>query len=134
MSFDEIFFVFVHVSLEDILNWAQQSLKCVSVDRNHSHISHCLNTCLSNCVLNQSDLSEIVSFLVFEYFLRLRSGCLLLFSNEFSFSDDIEEISIFTLVDNVAASSKLFLFQGITELLLLIGVNFRKDFHLRDDF
>jgi hypothetical protein len=30
-SLNQVFFVFVHVALQDVFNWAQQSLECVSL-------------------------------------------------------------------------------------------------------
>jgi len=58
-SLNQVFFVFVHVALEDVLNWAKQSLECVSLYWYDSAVSLSLHTCLSYSILHQCDLSKV---------------------------------------------------------------------------
>ena len=100
-SLDEVFFVLVHVALQDVFNGAQQSLECVSFDRHYSAVTLSFHACLPHCILHQSDFSEIVAVFVLEDFLGCSQGGVLLLSDEFALSNDVEPVSLVALVDDV---------------------------------
>lgn len=126
---DQEFLIFVHVALEDFFDRAQQSLEGVALDRDHAAVSLGLYAGLADGVLDEGDLSEVVSLAVLEDLLG-RSRALPFFGNKSSLSDDVESVSLVALLDDVGAGRELFLLEGIAELLLLIGVNFGKNLHL----
>ena len=123
-SLNQVFFVFVHVALEDVLNWAKQSFKCISLNWYNSAVSLSLNTCLSHSILHQCDLSKVITAFVLEYFFGWSHWRLFLFSNKFSFCDYVESISLITLFYDIRSLRKLFFLQTVTELFLFIRVNF----------
>ena len=52
------------VSLEDVLDWSQDSLECASLDAHNFAEGQSFYTRLSGDVSHKSDLSEVVSFLI----------------------------------------------------------------------
>lgn len=131
-SLDEVFLVFVHISLKDVFHWAQESLEGITVDRDNSAACLRFDTGLTNGVLHQGNFSEIVAFLVFKHLLGLSSS-FFLFCNEFSFSNDVESGSLLSLPDNIASCFEFFLLERVTELFLLIRVDFSQDFNFGKD-
>jgi len=71
--------------------------------------------------------------MVLKHFLGFGSWSLLLFCNQFAFGDDVEAVSLVSLLDDVASSCVFFLLEGVTELLLLIGINFSENFNFGED-
>mgnify|MGYP006897108187 CR=1 FL=1 len=123
-SLEKIFLVLVHVPLENILHRTQQPLKSITINRDNPALSFSLNTSLSNSILNQSDFSKVISFLVFENLLYFRTLTLFLLCNQFSLSNHVKTVSFLSLLHNVTSSCKLLFFQGITKLFLFVRVNF----------
>lgn len=131
---DQVLLVFVHVALQDLLDRAQQALEGVALDGNHAAVGLGLHAGLPHCVLHQSDLSEVVAFLVLEHLLHRSSGRFLLLSNQLPLSDDVETVALVALFDHVGASLELLLLEAVAELFLLIGVNLGQDLNLGEDF
>ena len=133
-SLDEVFLVLVHVALQDVLDRAQQSLEGVSLDGDNAAVGLCLNAGLPDGVLDQSDFSEVVAFLVLKDLLDWGSGRFLLFCDESALGNDVEAVSLVTLLHDVAASCELLFLEAVAKLLLLVGVDLSQDLHLGEDF
>lgn len=129
----QVLLVLIHVALQDFLERTQQSLEGVSVNGNHPTVGHCLDAGLPHCVLDQGNLSEVVTFLVLEHLPDLGRRTLPLLGDQLAFCDDVETISLFPLFDYIAAWLEFFLFQGVAELFFLVGVHFCQDFYFRKD-
>ena len=112
-SLDEVFLVLVHVALQDVLNRAKKSLEGVSFNRDNAAVGLCLDAGLSHGVLDQSDLSEIVTYLVLKHLLDWSSGRFLLFCNDYALRDDVESVSLITLLNDVAARCKFLFFETV---------------------
>lgn len=132
-SLDEVFLVLVHVALQDLLNRAQKPLEGVSLDGDNAAVGLCLNAGLSDGVLDQSDFSEVVAFLVLKDLLEWGSGRFLLFCDESALRDDVEAVSLVALLDDVAAGCELLFLEAVAELLLLVGVDLCQDLHFGED-
>ena len=119
--------------MKDLFDWAQEALEGVALDGHHAAVSLGLDACLSHCVLDQSDLSEVVTFFVLEDLLHWSSGRFLLLSNQLSLSDDVETVALVSLLDHIRSSLEFLLLETVAELFLLVGINFSQDLNLRED-
>ena len=111
---DKVFLVFVHVSLQDLFDRAQKALEGVTLDGYDTAGGLGLDAGLSHCVLDQSDLSEVVAFLVLEHLLHWTGGGFLLLSDQLALSDDVETVSLVSLLDHIRASLELLLLEAVT--------------------
>jgi hypothetical protein len=63
-SFLHEFFIFLHIALEDVLNWSQESFELIASNRQQLTFRHCLDAGLPHCVFYQRYLSEVFAFFV----------------------------------------------------------------------
>lgn len=56
--------VAILVALENVLDWAQDSLECASLDTDDLGVGECLDACLPGNVADQCNLTEVVALLV----------------------------------------------------------------------
>jgi len=129
-SLNQVFFIFVHITLENVLHWAEQTFKGVTLDIHNSAIGFGFNACLTNCVLYQCDLTKVISIMILKHFFGLWGRCLSFFSNQLSFRNDVESVALITLFDDIASSFVLLLLQGITKLFFFIRVDFSQNLNL----
>lgn len=83
---------------------------------------------MSHSVLDQRDFSEVITLLVLEHLLDLCVGALFFLSNKSALSNDVEAVSLLSLLHDVAAGGKFLFFESVAKLLFLIRINFSKNF------
>lgn len=120
-SFSNILLIFFFIALKNLLNGPEHSLERISVDANNSGGRDALDTSLPRSVSDKSNFTKIVSLVKFKHFFGL------FFGNKLSFSNHVEFVSFLPFFDNIVSCIVVLLFQDITELFLLIWVDFRKN-------
>lgn len=116
------FSVFLHISTKNSFKRTKKSLESASVNPNKSTRSQSLYTCLPDGIFHQSNFSKVLSCTIIKNFVN-RPVILSLFSDELSLSDNIELITSIALTYNIFVSSKVLLFQSITNLISFIRIH-----------
>ena len=87
----------VHISLEDFIQRSKQSLEAVSVQGYNLELCLGDDISCSWLILQQSQLSEIVSRLIMLHFLWWVTMLKCLGSDSLSLDDQIKDVSVFSL-------------------------------------
>lgn len=111
------FMIFFFISFQNIFETSQHSFEAFSINGSNSTSVDCLHTCLSVDIMDQSQLSKIISIFVLINHSRELIMSLLLFSDKISLQNDVELVSTFALLDYVLSILEFFFLQNIIKLL-----------------
>ena len=105
------------ISFQNILETSQHSLKALSVNGSNSASVDCLHTCLSVDIMDQGQLSKVLSIFVLVNHSWELIISLLLFSDKISLQNNVKLVPTFALLNYVLSILKFFLLQNIIKLL-----------------
>ena len=120
--------IFFFISFKNLLKRTQHSLEGIPINRNNCAIGLGLDAGLPDRVSHQSNLSEIITFLVFKNFLC--NVILLLLSDKAALSYDVETLAFLALSKYIISRFIVLFLKNITNLFLLIGIDSAQNFDL----
>ena len=130
-SLNDVSNVLVHVPLQNSVKWSKQAHEAISVNGCHLDFSLGDDVGGSWLALQKSSLAEVIAWSIVLHDRGLGSGILPknLCCNCFTADNDVEIVAFVTLSDDLGASFKLLLLDGISNLAALVVVNALQNRH-----
>ena len=118
-----------HVTLQQLIEWSKQTLEAVSVDRCYLQLCLGNHIGLTDTTLQEGKLAEVVTSLVLHDLLRGLACVEGLGGNSLTRNDDVENIALFTFLNDTGLCLEGLFLDGVANLASLIRIDTLQDWH-----